>query len=98
MAEEEPVVAEPAAPTTEAKPSKVTKKSIVREALRNAPPGGISADDITQMVIDAGLALESDRDKTRHYVIMSISHMRKAGEKIELKEKKYALVGDQSSA
>lgn len=78
------------------------KKDVIRNALRDAPPEGVAADDIVQMIVDAGFikgaATPEVLDKTRHYVIMSISHMRKAGKTVELKEGKYVLTGDQAPA
>jgi hypothetical protein len=78
---------------------KLSKKDVIRNALAESP-SGIAADDIVTKIMDAGLITEAEVDKTRHYVIMSISHMRKAGKAtgktIELKEGKYVLTGDQS--
>lgn len=71
---------------------KLSKKDVIRNALAESPDG-ISADDIVQKIIDADLATEANSDKTRHYVIMSISHIRKAGSKVDLKEGKYVLAG-----
>lgn len=80
----------------QAKPGKkLSKKDVIRTALAESPDG-IAADDIVTKIMDAGLTTEAETDKTRHYVIMSISHLRKAGKQIELKEGKYVLTGDQS--
>lgn len=98
----EEAVAEPAPPegappeaAPPAKPGKKkNKKDIIREALAESP-GGIAADDIVTKMIEAGLSSEAESDKSRHYVIMSISHLRRAGKKIALREGKYVLEGDQ---
>jgi hypothetical protein len=90
-------VAEPAAePAAEPVPGKKkSKKAVIREAI-DASPEGISADDIVTRIMDEGLATEEEMEKTRHYVVMSISHLRKAGKGIELRDGKYVLTGDQS--
>jgi len=90
VAEPEGVQAEQVAPG-----KKKSKKAVIREAIY-ASPDGISADDIVTRIMDAGLATEEEMEKTRHYVVMSISHLRKAGKVIELRDGKYVLTGDQS--
>lgn len=83
-------------PPEPAKPGrKKSKKDVIREALAESPEG-IAADDIVAKMLDAGLITEAETEKSRHYVIMSISHMRRAGKQITLKEGKYVLIGDQS--
>jgi len=107
VAEAVEAAAEPVAEAVEtaaepAPTSAKNKKDVIRNALRDAPPEGVAADTIVQMIVEAGFvpsnAAQEVKDKTRHYVIMSISHMRKAGKQVELKEGKYVLVGDQSPA
>jgi len=89
-------VASEEVPDVQAKPGKKkSKKAVIRDALVESPEG-ISADDIVTRIMDAGLATEEEMEKIRHYVVMSISHMRKAGKQIELKEGKYVLAGEQS--
>jgi len=97
----EPTAVEQPAEPAPAPQGAKSKKDVIRTALKTAPPDGVAADTIVQMIVDSGLISGADQDavaKTRHYVIMSISHMRKAGQQIELKEGKYVLAGEQSSA
>ena len=96
---EEAEIAPPEGAQPEAAPpakpgKKKNKKDIIKEALAESP-GGITADDIVTKMIEAGLSSEAKSDKDRHYVIMSISHLRRAGKKIALREGKYVLEGDQ---
>jgi len=74
----------PAEPVVEGKaspiPGRPSKKGIVRQALKsNAGTGGISADNIVQLMVDAGLVKDTDeeRAKNRDYVSMCISELRK---------------------
>jgi predicted transcriptional regulator len=82
---------QPVAVSKKARGGSITKKGVIYKALQEAP-GGISADDLAAMVIDAFPEAAESSEKTRHYVIMSISNMRKKeGLQIEIEGGKYVL-------
>lgn len=71
---------------------KLKKKDIIITALDDAPEDGIGADDIVALIEAAELAVAANSDKTRHYVIMTISGLRKKGWEIKAQNRKYILI------
>ena len=92
----EPEVAEPEVverlPRKPKVAGKLKKKDVIINALSDAPADGIAADDIVDLIHEAGLADITTPDKTRHSVIMTVSGLRKAGWDVQSKNRKYVLV------
>ena len=65
-----------------------SKKGIVRQGLRESGSSGISADDLVQRMIDAGVVkdTESERKKNREYVSLCVSELRKQEGMVVIRE------------